>query len=102
MRSGPVRCNNKIILALDLEAGLEVSLVRQHFLKPTEIAERYRGSILTNEEMVLRLRWLYARPTAAYKAGVNLSNFEVTKAHRALLRTAHGANRILKTKVDLP
>ncbi len=92
LRTGAVRCNHKIVLILDFEALLEVSLVREDFLQPTEIAECYRSPVVTNRKMVLWLARLYAGPTAAHKARLNSSDFQLTKAYGALLSMAHGAN----------
>ncbi len=36
--SRPVRCNNKVAFAPNLDALLEVSLVGEHFLQPADIA----------------------------------------------------------------
>jgi hypothetical protein len=92
IRSRPIRRHNKIALANDPYALLEVSLVGEHFFKPADIAQCYRRSVITDREMVLRLTWRCVRPTAANKTGPNFSDFEVAKAHWALFGAAHGAN----------
>jgi hypothetical protein len=91
-RSRPIRRRNKIALANDLYALLEISLVGEHFFKPADIAQRYRGSVITDREMVLRLAPRCVRPATANKTGPNFSDIEVTKAHWALFGAAHGAN----------
>lgn len=85
----PVRGNNKIALATDLEARLEVSLVRKYVLKPADVAERDRSSIVTNSEMMLRLAGRHVRPSAANKAGLNSPDLKIAKTHRALLDATH-------------
>src|SRR5262245_7275996 len=48
--------------------------------------------------MVLRLAWHCVRPTAANETGPNTSDFELTKAHGALLGAAHGANALRQAR----
>ena len=90
--SRPIRRRNKIALAIDLDALLQVSLVGEYLFKPADIAQCYRGSIITDCEMVMRLAWRCVRPAAANETGPNSSDFELTKAHWALLGAAHSAN----------
>src|SRR5262245_50711107 len=77
--SGLARRRDEITLALDLEPRFEVSLGGEHFFQPAYVAKCDWRSVVTNIEMVLGLAWLYAGPTAAYKAGSNSANFELTK-----------------------
>ncbi len=92
IRRRPIRRWDKIVLAVDLDALLEVSLIREHLFKPADIAQCYRGSVITEREMVLWLAWRCVRPAATNKTGPNPPDFEFTKAHWALLGAAHGAN----------
>src|SRR5262245_35971186 len=89
--SGAATRNNKVTLTSDLQARLEVSLIGKHFLEPANIPEGDPSSVLTNNEMMLRLAGLHVRPTATNKTGLNFSDFEIAKADGALLETAHGA-----------
>ena len=44
---GPTRRINKILIALDSESRLKVSLVRQQFLQPAYVAQGDRSSVVT-------------------------------------------------------
>jgi hypothetical protein len=98
VRSRPIRRRNKIALATDLDTLLEVSLIGEHFFKPADIAQCYRRSVVTDRKMVLRLGRRRIRPTAANETGPNSSDFELPKAHGALLGAAHSANYIIRAE----
>jgi hypothetical protein len=89
IRSRPLRRDNKVALAPNLETLLEVPLIGEHFLQPADIAQCDRGTVVTDRKMVLRLARRCLRPTAANETGPNSSDFELTKAHWALLGAAH-------------
>ena len=86
------RSKSQVILTLDLETRLEVSLIGKHFLEVANIAQGEGGSVVADDEMIVRLTGLHSRQAAAEKAGLNLADFEVTKTDGTLLVARHDAH----------